>query len=332
MKEVLGYKRYASDESGEIWDLHTNQILKYNINGGFKRCRMVKDGSVATEWVKVHRAVALAYIEKPHGAKKVIQIDRDKLNTHPSNLCWYVARIYVPKVKVEKPTPVKKVKPYPKYKLKNLHRAIREMITLCLAVEAERKEYCKVKVYKNSKRVMDIPWEAVSSNTPYMRWSSMWYRVDSRKSSYEEVNIHDSWVLYSNFKVWWEEHYVEGYHLDKDLLSKDGESEYGPDTCCFLPSHLNTTLSGMRYTDRLTGTVPTKNGTYATVSQSEHYGTYKSELDAHLVWIGVKRAKILHVASMYELPERSKMGIIALTLKMDTCVRERKPLMNYGTN
>lgn len=46
------------------------------------------------------------------------------------------------------------------------------------------------------------------------------------------------WKYLSNFKKWYDEHYVEGWHLDKDILMQ-GNKFYSPETCCFVPFEIN---------------------------------------------------------------------------------------------
>ncbi len=59
--------------------------------------------------------------------------------------------------------------------------------------------------------------------------------------SYKGIVFYKPWLKFSNFKVWFDENYIEGYVLDKDLLS-NGEKAYSPCTCCFIPRDLNNLL------------------------------------------------------------------------------------------
>lgn len=62
--------------------------------------------------------------------------------------------------------------------------------------------------------------------------------------TYHDVTICDEWLIYSNFKKWFENpenRYQEGYQLDKDILVK-GNKVYRPETCCFVPPEINTLL------------------------------------------------------------------------------------------
>lgn len=60
--------------------------------------------------------------------------------------------------------------------------------------------------------------------------------------TYENVTMCEEWKRFSVFKKWFDANYVEGYDLDKDLLSDNGRKMYSPDTCCFIPHNLNVLL------------------------------------------------------------------------------------------
>lgn len=81
----------------------------------------------------------------------------------------------------------------------------------------------------------------------YARWSNMLKRCYDndyhiKKPTYKECTVCEEWKLFSNFKKWFDENYVEGYVLDKDILVK-GNKVYSPDTCCFIPAGLNSLLT-----------------------------------------------------------------------------------------
>ena len=48
-----------------------------------------------------------------------------------------------------------------------------------------------------------------------------------------------AWPTIREFTPWFEANYVQGWELDKDLLVP-GNTEYGPDTCRFVPRSLNS--------------------------------------------------------------------------------------------
>lgn len=63
--------------------------------------------------------------------------------------------------------------------------------------------------------------------------------------------VNEKWKYFQDFAVWYEEQQKRGmgnahvnWHVDKDILF-DGNLEYGPDTCCFVPDDVNTFFAGI---------------------------------------------------------------------------------------
>lgn len=74
-----------------------------------------------------------------------------------------------------------------------------------------------------------------------------WFRLVNRAcgdfksvthSCYDDVTVSEKWKYFMDFREWYLENVVEGWCLDKDLLSPYSR-EYGPDTCVFIPQELN---------------------------------------------------------------------------------------------
>lgn len=79
----------------------------------------------------------------------------------------------------------------------------------------------------------------------------VWYNMIRRcyddkyhksKPTYKDAEVCEEWRILSNFKKWFDENYVEGYVLDKDILHK-GNKIYSPDNCCFIPYEINAALT-----------------------------------------------------------------------------------------
>lgn len=75
-------------------------------------------------------------------------------------------------------------------------------------------------------------------------WRSIFnrcYRASSlkRRPSYEGCSVSEEWTVFSRFKKWYDNNYIEGWHLDKDLKVK-GNKVYGEDFCIFVPQVLNS--------------------------------------------------------------------------------------------
>ena len=78
----------------------------------------------------------------------------------------------------------------------------------------------------------------------YNIWQSVLQRCYSPKihqtrPTYINCSVSKEWIYLSNFREWFNENYVEGYQLDKDLLFP-GNKVYGSNTCLFIPNNINS--------------------------------------------------------------------------------------------
>lgn len=94
------------------------------------------------------------------------------------------------------------------------------------------------------------------------------YREDYfiKAPTYKGCSVCDEWHYFSNFKKWFDENYVDGYALDKDILVK-GNKIYSPDTCCFVPTEINSLLVKKNAT----------RGKYP-IGVSMNYGKYRAQI------------------------------------------------------
>lgn len=77
----------------------------------------------------------------------------------------------------------------------------------------------------------------------YNRWRAMIKRgyceiKDIKQLSYLNCTISSEWHNFQNYAKWFEENYIEGWELDKDLLFKNNK-HYSSKNCCFIPKELN---------------------------------------------------------------------------------------------
>ena len=77
----------------------------------------------------------------------------------------------------------------------------------------------------------------------YQTWMDMIIRCYDAKHhiknpTYTGCTIVRAWHNFQVFAKWFNEHYIEGYHLDKDI-KVPGNKVYGPDTCTFVPASAN---------------------------------------------------------------------------------------------
>ena len=108
----------------------------------------------------------------------------------------------------------------------------------------------------------------------YIQWKSMLSRcydpkIHKIEPSYIKCEVCEEWKLFSNFKKWFDENYVEGYQLDKDILFK-GNKIYSQNTCCFVPQEVNKLFTN-RKNDR--GNLPIG------VCYSKKYNKFTSQIN-----------------------------------------------------
>jgi len=88
----------------------------------------------------------------------------------------------------------------------------------------------------------------------YIKWKSLlarcynpneWEKKNPKgyfkNRKYENCTVVSEWHTFSVFKSWMENQDWKGNHLDKDIIFP-GNTVYGPDTCIFVPPHINTML------------------------------------------------------------------------------------------
>ena len=85
----------------------------------------------------------------------------------------------------------------------------------------------------------------------YSTWVNMINRCYNpiHKSRYKNSTVCTEWLYYPNFKSWFDDNYIEGYALDKDIHSSINRI-YSRETCCYIPRSLNVLL-GMFKTEWL---------------------------------------------------------------------------------
>ena len=77
----------------------------------------------------------------------------------------------------------------------------------------------------------------------YVTWKDIISRCYSEKRqkknpTYIGVTVCDEWRSFMAFREWWLESHVDGWQIDKDLLTDN--NQYSPDSCIYVPAWLNT--------------------------------------------------------------------------------------------
>lgn len=144
----------------------------------------------------------------------------------------------------------------------------------------------------------------------YDVWTGMLERCYSQKyqerePAYKGCSVCDEWLLFSNFKKWFDNNYIKGYALDKDILVK-GNKVYSPETCCFVPSDINLLLINRRnhrgeYPIGVTYRTKLRKY-YAQINKNgkrKHIGYYDTIEEAFAAYKQAKEAHIKEVAKSY---------------------------------
>lgn len=100
------------------------------------------------------------------------------------------------------------------------------------------------------KSIKDNDTNGLARTRAYKCWNRIFERCYSkialaRAPFYEGCSVCEEWHCFSAFKEWFDENYIEGYALDKDILVKRNKI-YGPDTCCFVPREINSIMVNRR--------------------------------------------------------------------------------------
>ena len=143
----------------------------------------------------------------------------------------------------------------------------------------------------------------------YRDWNNMLQRCYGisnfpSKPAYKECVVCEEWHSFLKFREWFDENYIEGYFLDKDICYV-GNKVYSPQTCCYVPPFINTLLLSGRSSrgEYPIGVTKRHNGKY--VAQMHKYGKlqflgiYLTKDDAFYVYKKAKEEYIKEVADDY---------------------------------
>jgi len=143
----------------------------------------------------------------------------------------------------------------------------------------------------------------------YKNWHNMIRRCYDPKSiknhpTYVKCFVCDDWLIYSNFKKWYDLNHRNGCCLDKDLKFP-GNTVYSPDTCSFIPNYINVLLTD-RANDRGKYPLgvsyePDRNRYKACLSihgRVKHIGYFNNPHDAHIAWANAKKKYVSESATL----------------------------------
>lgn len=141
----------------------------------------------------------------------------------------------------------------------------------------------------------------------YDTWKDLIRRCYSEKHqkkqpTYIGVTVCDEWQSFMAFREWWIENHVDGWQIDKDLLTDN--RQYSPDNCIYVPSWLNNFTVG---SNSSRGVCPIgvsyeisrglfeANCNNPTTGKNVKIGRFNTPEAAHLAW---KAKKLEYAAQM----------------------------------
>lgn len=162
----------------------------------------------------------------------------------------------------------------------------------------------------------------------YRAWYDMLRRCYSKKyqakhPTYIGVIVCDEWRSFMSFRKWWIDNHVDGWNLDKDLLS-DSRS-YSPESCIYVPHWLNsfTIDCGANRGDWPIGaSFHKQHGKFVSycnnpeIGKRESLGYFTSPNEAHMAWKSRKLELSLEMNSdMDEIDERIYPRVVEIITK-----------------
>ena len=145
-----------------------------------------------------------------------------------------------------------------------------------------------------------------NSKVVYDTWRGVLRRCYNEKermknSTYKDCTVDKRWHNFQNFAQWYEENYIDGFHLDKDILFKDNKV-YSSETCCFVPVEINNLLTK---TNALRGEYPIgvrrdREGNFVARLNSKHIGTYNTPKLAFEAYKVAKEKHIKEIATKWK--------------------------------
>lgn len=147
-------------------------------------------------------------------------------------------------------------------------------------------------------------------------------KYQSKEPTYRSCKVCDEWLIFSNFKEWFDKNHKNGMCIDKDILSKRGTPIYSPQTCVFVTREINNFFRFLN-NPNLGITFRKRNKKYvASISycgKKKHIGYYDSQEGATInykIWKG-KELKRLAELSFSKGVIDEKLYNILINYKID---------------
>ena len=144
----------------------------------------------------------------------------------------------------------------------------------------------------------------------YKSWRNMMVRCYNKtelakRPTYVGCSVCDEWLSFKAFKMWFDDPangYMEGYHLDKDILVL-GNQVYSPDTCCFVPNEINALIKKSTKNNGLPmGVYRIKSGRFCAMyggDKGSYIGAFDTIEEAYNAYCDAKEKAIKKIADEY---------------------------------
>ena len=164
-----------------------------------------------------------------------------------------------------------------------------------------------------------------SHSLAYNIWHKMLERCYDKQykikhPTYKFCTACEEWLLFSNFKKWFDENYIDGYQLDKDILIK-GNKVYSPQTCCFVPSKINSLFTYVKNENENVGVIFRK-GIYEVQmsfgnSTPKYIGSFKNKKDAVEFYKKEKKKFVTDIARTFYKDGRINISVYQAMLNIE---------------
>ena len=148
---------------------------------------------------------------------------------------------------------------------------------------------------------------AVGRTKCYQKWHGILQRCfdvafQEKEPTYKGCSICNEWLLFSSFKEWYDNHYIEGFEIDKDLLSNNLRKLYSPDTCVFLPREINHILrrSHKKQENGLPYGVFLVDNTIIAKQGNVYLGAFSTVEEAYKAYLNSKKKRITELANKWK--------------------------------
>ena len=126
-------------------------------------------------------------------------------------------------------------------------------------------------------------------------------KYQEKRPTYKGCTVDECWHNFQNFAKWYEEKYITGYQLDKDILIKDNKI-YSPETCCFVSQEINklfikSNASRGKYPIGVNKHI---SGKFQSQLNKKHLGTFDTPEEAFQAYKIAKEKYIKEIANKYK--------------------------------